>query len=118
MEESKLNQNNQEMKITKKINEKIFSENKINAFINLFNDLDSDQDGIISPININLNKIPKNILNIIEPLISELKEENQSLTQEVFLLAMNKLFDDISLLEKREIIKTYKNNRKVNKSLD
>ena len=31
---------------------------------------------------------------------------------------MNKLFDDISLLEKREIIKTYKNNRKVNKSLD
>ena len=118
LEESKLNQNNQEMKITKKINEKIFSENKMNAFINLFNDLDSDQDGIISPININLNKIPKNILNIIEPLISELKEENQSLTQEVFLLAMNKLFDDISLLEKRQIIKTYKNNRKVNKSLD
>ena len=31
---------------------------------------------------------------------------------------MNKLFEDISLLEKREIIKTYKNNHKINKSLD
>ena len=110
-------QNNQE-KMAKKINEKIFSENKMNAFINLFNDLDSDQDGIISPINININKVPKNILNIIQPLISELKEENQSLTQEIFLIAMNKLFEDISLLEKREIIKTYKNNHKINKSLD
>ena len=103
---------------TKKINEKIFKENKQRAFNNLFNDLDSDQDGIISGINININKIPKKIINIIEPLLIELKEENQTLNKDEFILAMDKLFEDISLIEKNEIINRYKNISKRNKSLD
>lgn len=103
---------------TKKINEKIFKENKQRAFNNLFNDLDSDQDGIISGINININKIPKKIINIIEPLLIELKEENQTLNKDEFILAMDKLFEDISLIEKNEIINRYKKISKRNKSLD
>ena len=103
---------------TKKINEKIFKENKQRAFNNLFNDLDSDQDGIISGINISINKIPKKIINIIEPLLIELKEENQTLNKDEFILAMDKLFEDISLIEKNEIINRYKNISKRNKSLD
>ena len=103
---------------TKKINEKIFKENKQRAFNNLFNDLDSDQDGIISGINININKIPKKIINIIEPLLIELKEENQTLNKDEFILAMDKLFEDISLIEKNEIINRYKNISKRYKSLN
>ena len=111
-------QENNEVKNTKKINDKIFSENKIRAFNNLFNDLDSDQDGIISGINININKIPKNIINIIQPLLIELKEDNQTLNKDEFLIAIDKLFEDISFIEKREIINKYKNIFRKNKSLD
>jgi len=109
---------NNQIITTKKINEKIFKENKQRAFNNLFNDLDSDQDGIISGINISINKIPKKIINIIEPLLIELKEENQTLNKDEFILAMDKLFEDISLIEKNEIINRYKNISKRNKSLD
>ena len=105
-------------KSTKKLNEKIFQTNKLKAFNNLFNDLDSDQDGIISGINLKINRIPKNILNIIEPLLIELKEDNQTLNKDEFILAMDKLFEDISLIEKREIINKYKNGFRKNKSLD
>ena len=84
----------------------------------MFNDLDSDQDGIISGINLKINRIPRNILNIIEPLLIELKEDNQTLNKDEFILAMDKLFEDISLIEKREIINKYKNGCRKNKSLD
>ena len=109
---------NNQMVTTKKINEKIFKENKQRAFNNLFNALDSDQDGIISGMNVNTNKIPKKIIKIIEPLLIELKEENQNLNKNEFILAMDKLFEDISLIEKNEIINRYKNISKRNKSLD
>ena len=103
---------------TKKINEKIFKENKQRAFNNLFNALDSDQDGIISGMNVNTNKISKKIIKIIEPLLIELKEENQNLNKNEFILAMDKLFEDISLIEKNEIINRYMNISKRKKSLD
>ena len=112
-----LQQSNQVIK-AKRINEKIFKENKIKAFKNIFNDLDSDQDGIISGININIKKIPKKIIDIIQPLLIELKEDNQTLNKDEFILAMNEYFEDISFIEKREIINIYKNISKKNKSLD
>lgn len=110
-------ENNKNNKM-KNINNKIFSKNKIRAFNNLFNALDSDGDGIISGINININSIPKNIINIIQPLLIELKEENQTLNKNEFIIAMNKLFEDISLIQKGEIINKYKTIYRNNKSFD
>ena len=110
-------ENNNENNI-KKVNNKIFSKNKIKAFNNLFNILDSDQDGIITGLNININNVEKNILNILQPLLFELKEGNQTLNKNEFIIAMNKLFEDISLIEKREIINKYKTIKRENKSLD
>jgi hypothetical protein len=69
-------------------------------------------------MNVNTNKIPKKIIKIIEPLLIELKEENQTLNKNEFILAMDKLFEDISLIEKNEIINGYKIVSKRNKSLD
>ena len=101
---------------TKKQNEKIINETKSRAFNNLFKDLDGDQDNIINGINISIYKIPNNIYKIIEPLLNELKEDNQSLSKEEFIKAMNKLYEDLSSLERRTIINTYSKKLKQNKS--
>ena len=102
--------------LSKKQNEKIINETKKRAFNNLFNDLDGDQDNYINGININANRIPKNVYNIIEPLLNELKIDNESLNKEEFIKAMNKLFNDISSLDRRTIINIYSNNRKIKKN--
>ena len=100
----------------KKQNEKIINETRMRAFINLFNDLDGDQDNYINSININANRIPKSVYMIIEPLLNELKIDNQSLNRKEFLIAMNKLFEDISSIERRTIINIYGNNKKMHKN--
>ena len=66
----------------------------------------------------NIKKIHYNIYKIIEPLLNELKEDNQTLNKEEFIIAMNKLFEDISSIEKRTIINIYNNKIKKNKSLN
>ena len=80
--------------------------------------MDGDQDNLINGINININKIPENIYKIIEPLLNELKEDNQSLNKDEFIIAMNKLFEDISSLERRIIINKYSKKIKKNKSFN
>ena len=84
----------------------------------MFNLLDSDQDNLITSFSINLNNIPKTILKIIEPLLIELKEDNQTLNQEEFIKAMYKLFENIPFSRKRELISEFnKNNIKTKISL-
>ncbi len=92
--------------------DKLLIEANHKAFSNLFSELDSDQDNLITSLNINLNNIPNNILKIIEPLLMELKDDNQTLTHDEFIKAMTKLFETISSTERREIIKEYTNKKK------
>jgi hypothetical protein len=101
---------------SKIISDKLVHESNRKAFINLFNILDSDQDDLITSVSINLNNIPEKIIKIIEPLLIELKEDNQTLSQEEFIRAMNKLFENISFLDRRELIREYSdfNMRKQN----
>ena len=94
--------------------DKLLSEATNKAFCNLFNELDSDQDNLITVLNINLSNIPDNILKILEPLLIELKEDNQSLNQNEFVKAMNKLFENISSIERRQLINEYNNRRQKN----
>jgi len=55
----------------------------------------------------NLSNIPNNILKIIEPILKELKEDKQTLNQDEFIKAMNKLFANISSTERRELVSEY-----------
>ena len=110
------NKKNEPIIFAKRQNEKIINEAKIRAFKNLFNDLDGDQDNYINGININSNKIPKSVYLIIEPLLNELKIDNQSLNKEEFIIAMDKLFKDISSIDRRTIINIYSNNKKIKKN--
>ena len=94
--------------------DKLLSEANHKAFCNLFNELDSDQDNLITSLNINLSNIPDNILKILEPLLIELKEDNQTLNQDEFIRAMNRLFENISSIERRQLINEYNNRRQKN----
>ena len=116
---NKFYQKKAEPKIYSKLmSEKIINETNRKTFCNLFNLLDSDQDNLITSFSINLNNIPKTILKIIEHLLIELKEDNQTLNQEEFIKAMYKLFENIPFSRKRELISEFnKNNIKTKISL-
>ena len=108
------NYTNEPHMFSKMQSDKLLNEANHKAFCNLFNELDSDQDNLITSFNINLNNIPNNILKIIDPLLIELKEDNQSLNQEEFIKAMNKLFENISSVDRRQLINEYNNRRQKN----
>ena len=62
-----------------------------NIFSKIFKELDSDEDNLIMPININLNNLKDEIKRIINLLIEELREDNHTLEENEFIDAMNKL---------------------------
>ena len=87
------------------------------VFINLFNDLDTDKDNIIIGNNLNVNRVPKNILRIINPIISQLlKDKNRQIRKEDFIFEMNNLFNNMSSIDKRLLIYTYNNRHNKNNS--
>ena len=102
-------QNYEPIFYSKIISDKLINESNRKAFSNLFNVLDSDQDDLITSVSINLNNIPEKIIKIIQPLLIELKEDNQTLNQDEFIKAMNKLFENISFTDRRELINEYSN---------
>ena len=81
-------------------------------FKSLFNELDSDHDDLITSLTINLNEIPKFILNILEPILKELREDEQTLNCEEFILVMKRLFEDTPMIEKQKMINYYQNKIK------
>ena len=86
-------------------------EDNKNIFINLFNDLDTDKDNVIVGNSLNTNKIPKNILRIINPLINGiLKDKIRPITRDEFIFYMNNIFNNMSPIDKRLLIYTYNNN--------
>lgn len=91
--------------------------NKINtqAFINLFRELDSDEDNLISPLNINTKRTSQEILRIIQPLITELKEDQHILDESDFIEAMYNLYKEISYYDRHLLINTYKNKKNLPK---
>ena len=95
----------------------IFYKQKLNCFEKIFYILDKDQDGIITKFNIYVNGLPKNIQEILSPIIIELKQDNETLNKDEFSAACFKLYDTLSFLKKREII-NYGMNKKNNKNND
>ena len=91
---------------------KIMNDLYSKIFKSLFNELDSDRDDLITSLTINLSEIPKYILKILEPILKELKEDEQTLNCKEFILVMKKLFEDTPIYEKQKLINYYQNNRK------
>jgi hypothetical protein len=97
---------------SKEETDKIINETYSKIFTKLFKDLDSDQDDLITSLSINISDIPENILKILKPILKEMKDDNQTLNCEEFILVMIRLFKDISLVERQNLINYYRNKIK------
>ena len=74
---------------------------KINV---LFDKLDSDHDGIISPVRIDVNNINPKKLKILAPLFIEMEEMNIALDIDEFKEAVKKLVKVISIVERNDLL--------------
>ena len=97
---------------TKKHTNKIMDELYTKIFKKLFNEFDSDHDDLITSLTINLNGVPKFIIKILTPILKELKEDEQTLNCEEFILVMKRLFEDIPMTEKQKFINYYQSKTK------
>ena len=105
--------NNDENKFIQlgKESEKILQKKNNEIFSLIFKELDNDQDNYISPNLIYTKKTPKEVLKIINPLLDELIEDKQTLNEDNFIEAMNKLYDNISNDEKYLLNNIYRRKR-------
>jgi hypothetical protein len=71
----------------------MFNKRKDEIFKKIFEILDSDQDNQISSFCIDTKKIPSNIINILNPIIVELNDENETLNLNEFVKACEHLFE-------------------------
>jgi hypothetical protein len=76
---------------------------KQDAFAMIFKWLDSDSDGFISPMKIDISMIDTDLLEVLSPLLIELEEINQPLDEGEFGDALSRLYD-CSTLPHKEIL--------------
>ena len=93
---------------SKEKTEKIINETYIKIFTKLFNDLDRDKDDLITSLSINIIDIPDYILKILKPILKELKDDEQTLNCEEFILVMIRLFKDTPLVDRQNLINYYR----------
>ena len=72
--------------------EKITNDIKVFVFTELFTILDIEKDNKIYGNNVDLSSLPESLKKIIEPLIFELREQNESLTKYEFIMACEHLY--------------------------
>lgn len=73
--------------------DKIVEQTKRQKFNEIFDMFDSDFDGIISSIKIDLSSVPVEVANVFQPLILEMEEIGQSLDRDEFVDASLRLFN-------------------------
>ena len=83
--------------------EDIINKKKEKSFKQIFKLLDGDEDSKISSTHINISKLPKNILKILEPILNELKEENETLNEIEFIFVCEQLYLSLPWNERREL---------------
>ena len=95
--------------IIKNNTEKIFNDRKKKCFKYIFNILDKDQDGFISSINLNNKNFTDELNIVIEPVISQIIQQNAIIEEKNFIKAMNVLFSALSIRERQIILNVKKN---------
>ena len=83
--------------------EDIINKKKEKSFKQIFKILDGDEDSKISSTHINISKLPKNIVKILQPIFNELKEENETLNELEFIFVCEQLYLSLPWNEKREL---------------
>jgi hypothetical protein len=81
----------------------LFNQNKDKSFKKLFNLLDSDKDGSINILSMETKGIPITIFNIISPIIQNIKNKNDDIKENDFVILGRKLFNNLSFHERRAL---------------
>ena len=92
--------------------DEIINNKKEKIFKKIFLLLDSDEDGKISPLHVNIKKLPEFLQKILEPIFNELNLENESLNENEFIFVCNKFYETLRFDEKRKLI-NYDDNKKI-----
>ena len=83
--------------------EEIINKKKEKSFKQIFKLLDGDEDSKISSTQINISKLPKNIVKILQPIFNELKEENETLNELEFIFVCEQLYLSLPWNDRREL---------------
>ena len=89
----------------------IVDQKKTNIAKELFKLLDNDEDGIISRVYVDTRRIPKDVLQLILPIINEMKNENETLTEHEFVNSCLHLYQFMSYQEKKVFLSMVQCNK-------
>ena len=82
----------------------LFNIKKEKSFKKLFRMLDGDNDGKISCNCIRIRQLPMNLKNVLEPILYELKMENEELNENEFIFVCEKYYNTLKYDQKRNLI--------------
>ncbi len=102
---------NEKPKLTNPNSDIMLCKMKEQSFARLFEELDSDQDNLISRYCVNTNEIDKTMKNIINPIITELKQENETLNKEEFIKTMCHMYEMLNMEDRNYLISYYRNKK-------
>jgi hypothetical protein len=86
-------------------------------FIYLFENLADKETNIIDGKNLDMSEIPEKIRNILTPLMDELKEQNETLTLDEFIMASKHLYVSLPIQFKQYLMEWYLSFSKTKKNL-
>lgn len=84
--------------------DELIEQKKARKFHEIFLQLDSDGDGVISAEQIDISQLSPDILEIFTPLFCEMEDLEQTLDLEEFIDASMRLYDTLKLPEKNAIL--------------
>ena len=100
--------------VINKSTDKLLENKKERAFKKIFSLLDGDEDNIIKNSAVNVNRIPKNIREILEPIFRELREENETLNENEFITVCEQIYKQLPY-DKKSIMMNFAYDKKENK---
>lgn len=81
----------------------------------IFNVLDSDNDGYISPLSIqkSIKDIPNHMMKLLLPIFNKFNKENMTLSKEEFIPLLYYVYDNLDFDEKKSFVREYGDNSRL-----
>jgi hypothetical protein len=81
----------------------------------IFNVLDSDKDGYISPLSIqkSIKDIPNHMMKLLFPIFNKFNKENMTLSKEEFIPLLYYVYDNLDFDEKKSFVREYGDNSRL-----
>jgi len=86
-------------------------------FLHLFEVLSDKTSNLINGKEVDLSEIPEKIKNILMPLLSELNDQNETLTLDEFIMASKHLYATLPIHFKQNLMEWYLSFNKMKKNM-